>query len=129
MQIAVFKPKAHTDEGDLVWDKLRQKAIMRDEVADHVDDGWFTDASEALLAGDVGAAKREVASLESQLDDVNRAAALDEREAALNAREEALNQREADAAPTADGKIDLRTKAGRELKAKLDAEAAGNESA
>ncbi len=70
MLIAVFKPKSEANgEGALVWGKIHQKEISRDELDQHVSDGWLTSAHEALLAADIKKAEDETADLRTEIAD------------------------------------------------------------
>lgn len=87
MTVALFKSVLKTDEGDTVWDKLKQKIVDAAEAPAHIADGWYQDAAEALEAHELAKLEADNAKLEANI-----------------AAEQA--------------KLDGRTKAARELKAK-----------
>jgi hypothetical protein len=93
MSIALFKSILHTDEGETVWGKIRQKVVDAIEAPAHVAEGWYESAAEALEAHELAVLETENAKLQDQI--------------------------------TAEqAKLDGRTKAAREAKAKLDVSAA-----
>lgn len=88
MSIALFKSILHTDEGEAVWGKIRQKVVDAVEAPAHVAEGWYESAAEALEAHELAVAEKENETLQAQI--------------------------------TAEqAKLDGRTKAAKELKAKL----------
>ncbi|WP_157685936.1 hypothetical protein [Robbsia andropogonis] len=91
MLIAVFKPKSEANgEGALVWGKIHQKEISRDELDQHVSDGWVTSAHEALLAADIRKAEDDNADLKAQIADADQKIDLRTKEGrALKAQQDA----------------------------------------
>jgi hypothetical protein len=69
MLIAVFKPKADANgEGQEVWGKLHQKEVTRDQLADHLDDGWVESAAEALVEAELGDLGKENRALKRMVE-------------------------------------------------------------
>jgi predicted RNA-binding protein len=74
MSIAIFTPiagviAASVEGGEKVWGKLVQKVVDEAELAEHVAAGWFTDASEAVIAADTAQTEAENAALQVQIAD------------------------------------------------------------
>lgn len=67
MSIAIFKSILTTDEGETVWDKLKQKVIDAAEAPAHLADGWFNSAAEALEAHELAVMEKENAALEAKI--------------------------------------------------------------
>ncbi|KKB61337.1 hypothetical protein WM40_23865 [Robbsia andropogonis] len=87
----MFKPKSEANgEGALVWGKIHQKEISRDELDQHVSDGWVTSAHEALLAADIRKAEDDNADLKAQIADADQKIDLRTKEGrALKAQQDA----------------------------------------
>lgn len=67
MTVALFKSVLLADEGDTVWDKLKQKVVDAAEAPAHLAEGWYTDAAEALEAHELAKLESDNAKLEANI--------------------------------------------------------------
>lgn len=67
MTVALFKSVLKTDEGDTVWDKLKQVVVDAAEAPAHIADGWYQDAAEALEAHELAKLEADNAKLEANI--------------------------------------------------------------